>query len=94
MSYGNEPDHWVRILEEINFWKIQEKEHARLILSSTPNLEAPFVDLLKEWEELFTTTSRATATLLQTTGTLNERGTESSGNKIAKQSLAGSTRAI
>lgn len=87
MSYGNEPDHWVRILEEINFWKIQETEHARLIVSSTPELEAPFVGLLKEWEELFTTTSRATATLLQTTGTLGERGSESLWEQNARHLL-------
>lgn len=87
MSYRNEPDHWVRILEEINFWKIQETEHARLIQSSTPDLEEPFVNLLKEWEQLFTTTSRAAATLLQTTGTTAVRETESLWVENAKHLL-------
>jgi Fe-Mn family superoxide dismutase len=87
MSYRNEPDHWVRILEEINFWKIQETEHARLIQSSTPDLEEPFVNLLNEWEQLFTTTSRAAATLLQTTGSEVVRDTEALWVENAKHLL-------
>ncbi|MFD2673575.1 Fe-Mn family superoxide dismutase [Marinicrinis sediminis] len=43
----------MRILEEIRFWKTQEEEHTVVIRSLVNQLEQPFVQLMKEWEQVF-----------------------------------------
>ncbi|MDQ0173081.1 Fe-Mn family superoxide dismutase [Paenibacillus tundrae] len=43
----------LRILEEIRFWKEQEKEHTLVIRTLVPNLEPEYVKLLEEWEVAF-----------------------------------------
>lgn len=48
----------VRILEEIIFWKTQEKEHAEVI-KGIPDLEEPYVKLLEEWAVVFGATEQA-----------------------------------
>ncbi|MBC8080226.1 MAG: DUF2935 domain-containing protein [Gorillibacterium sp.] len=40
----------LQILEEIRFWKMQEKDHTYVIRSLSPNLEADYVTLMEEWE--------------------------------------------
>jgi Fe-Mn family superoxide dismutase len=46
----------MRILEEIRFWKMQEKEHTLVIRKLLPALEPEYVKLLDEWEEVFAAT--------------------------------------
>ncbi|KAA8756587.1 DUF2935 domain-containing protein, partial [Paenibacillus sp. UASWS1643] len=43
----------LRTLEEIRFWKEQEKEHTLVIRALVPDLEPPYVKLLEEWEATF-----------------------------------------
>lgn len=43
----------LRLLEEIRFWKMQEKEHTVVIRQLVSNLETPYVQALMEWEPVF-----------------------------------------
>lgn len=43
----------VRLLEEIQFWKNQELEHAHMISQLVPDLEPAYVQVLSEWEQVF-----------------------------------------
>ncbi|WNC15783.1 DUF2935 domain-containing protein [Brevibacillus brevis] len=52
----------LRILDEGEFWKHQEAEHTEVIRALVPNLEPPFVQALKEWEQAL---SRTQATFVQ-----------------------------
>lgn len=49
----------LRVLEEVRFWKTQEKEHTVVIRELLPSLEAQYVRLLKEWEVVFARTENA-----------------------------------
>lgn len=55
----------VRILEEIVFWKTQEKEHTEVIKALVPQLEEPYVKLLDEWAVVFGATEQAARHLLE-----------------------------
>lgn len=55
----------VRILEEIRFWKGQEKEHTDVIQAIVPGLESNYVKLLNEWKKVFAETEEAANRLLQ-----------------------------
>lgn len=57
----------VRILEEIRFWKEQEKEHTDVIKAIVPTLEPPYVKLLDDWSKVFEETEKAANDLLQHT---------------------------
>lgn len=50
-SYGA----WMplRVLDEIQFWKMQEKEHTVVIRELTDNLESEYVTALKRYEKEF-----------------------------------------
>lgn len=48
-----------RLLEEIRFWKMQEREHTVVIRTLVPALEPPFVRMLEEWEGVFEKTEMA-----------------------------------
>lgn len=52
--YGNMMP--LRLLEEIVFWKTQEMEHTEVIRALIPQLEAPYVQLLQDWENVFAKT--------------------------------------
>ncbi|CAM3618113.1 Fe-Mn family superoxide dismutase [Marinicrinis lubricantis] len=54
----------LRILEEIRFWKMQEKEHTVVIRSLVPQLEPPFVRLMNEWEQVFGQTEESANALI------------------------------
>ncbi|WP_019119529.1 DUF2935 domain-containing protein [Brevibacillus massiliensis] len=41
----------LRILDEGEFWKLQESEHTDVIRALVPDLEQPFVEALKTWEQ-------------------------------------------
>jgi Fe-Mn family superoxide dismutase len=43
----------LRLLEEIRFWKMQEREHTVVIRELVPNLEPQYVSRLKQWEGVF-----------------------------------------
>jgi hypothetical protein len=58
--YGNNMP--LRILDEGEFWKLQEAEHTDVIQALVPNLEPQFVQVLKSWEQAF---SRTQATFVQ-----------------------------
>jgi Fe-Mn family superoxide dismutase len=55
----------VRILEEIIFWKTQEKEHTEVIKGIVPDLEEPYVKLLDEWAVVFEATEQTARRLLE-----------------------------
>ncbi|WP_379127687.1 Fe-Mn family superoxide dismutase [Paenibacillus sp. sgz500958] len=55
----------LRILEEIVFWKTQEKEHTAVIKALLPNLEEPYVKLLEKWAIVFGATEDAARVLLE-----------------------------
>lgn len=55
----------LRILEEIRFWKEQEKEHTIIILALVPDLEPAYVKLLGEWQAAFASTGSAANRLLK-----------------------------
>ncbi|WP_433945413.1 Fe-Mn family superoxide dismutase [Paenibacillus sp. SN-8-1] len=57
----------VRILEEIRFWKQQEREHTDVIKAIVPTLEQPYVKLLDDWSKVFEETEKAANDLLQHT---------------------------
>jgi Fe-Mn family superoxide dismutase len=49
----------LRILEEIHFWKTQEKEHTVVIRTLAPTLESEYAKALQEWEVVFEQTELA-----------------------------------
>ncbi|NGP61104.1 DUF2935 domain-containing protein [Paenibacillus thiaminolyticus] len=55
----------VRVLEEVVFWKKQEREHIEVILAIVPQLEPEYVQVLREWEPVFTKTEEAASAWLQ-----------------------------
>ncbi|KAA2301107.1 DUF2935 domain-containing protein, partial [Clostridioides difficile] len=55
----------LRTLEEIRFWKEQEKEHTLVIRALVPDLEPPYVKLLEEWEVTFANSERVANQLLK-----------------------------
>ena len=55
----------LRTLEEVRFWKEQEKEHTLLIRTLVPNLEPSYVKLLEEWEAAFANSERAANQLIK-----------------------------
>lgn len=49
----------LRIMEEIRYWKMEEKEHAQLIRQLVPHLEKEYKTLLQEWEQAFKQTEES-----------------------------------
>lgn len=49
----------IRLLEEILYWKNQEKRHAKIIQHVIPQLEADYAHLLSQWEHVFAQTEEA-----------------------------------
>jgi len=52
----------LRILDEGEFWKLQEAEHTAVIRALVPNLEQSYVDALESWEQKL---SRTQATFVR-----------------------------
>lgn len=46
----------LRVLDEAEFWKMQESEHTVVMRELMPNLESEYVEALKRWEEVLNTT--------------------------------------
>ncbi|MGF9700733.1 Fe-Mn family superoxide dismutase [Paenibacillus sp. MABNR03] len=55
----------LRILEEIRFWKEQEKEHTLVIRALVPELEPSYVKLLEEWAATFENSEKVANQLLK-----------------------------
>ncbi|MFC9711636.1 Fe-Mn family superoxide dismutase [Paenibacillus sp. NPDC056933] len=55
----------LRVLEEIRFWKEQEKEHTIVLRALVPELESSYVKLLEEWEATFANSERTANQLLK-----------------------------
>ncbi|HHV95163.1 MAG TPA: DUF2935 domain-containing protein [Clostridiaceae bacterium] len=45
-----------RILDEAEFWKLQESEHTIVIRKIVPNLESEYVNQLQNWEQVLVRT--------------------------------------
>jgi len=56
----------LRILDEGQFWKTQEREHTIVIRQLVPNLEKPFVDALAAWEQAFLETEDTFTRFIET----------------------------
>lgn len=41
----------LRVLDECEFWKLQEEEHTVVIREAVPNLEQRYVEDLRRWEQ-------------------------------------------
>lgn len=46
----------LRILDEVEFWKLQEEEHTVVIREALDHLEEEYVDALKKWEQALSET--------------------------------------
>jgi Fe-Mn family superoxide dismutase len=55
----------LRILEEVRFWKEQEKEHTIVIRALIPDLEPAYVQWFAEWEAIFENSERVANQLLK-----------------------------
>ncbi|CRF28595.1 superoxide dismutase [Mycobacterium tuberculosis] len=55
----------LRVLEEIRFWKMQEKEHTVVIRELVPALEPQFVLLMQQWEGVFAQTEAVSGQLIE-----------------------------
>lgn len=55
----------LRLLDETNFWKHQEKEHTVVIREVVPALENDYVVALKKWEEAFAQTEAVTVRMIE-----------------------------
>ncbi|MGP3787769.1 DUF2935 domain-containing protein [Paenibacillus sp. 1A_MP2] len=55
----------LRVLEEVRFWKEQEKEHTIVISALIPDLEPAYVQWFAEWEAIFENSERVANQLLK-----------------------------
>ncbi|UJF34868.1 DUF2935 domain-containing protein [Paenibacillus hexagrammi] len=62
----------LRILDEGEFWKMQEAEHTDVIRALVPNLEQPFVDALKEWEQALARTHAMFVRYIEVVGRMDQ----------------------
>jgi len=56
----------LRILDEAEFWKEQEREHTVVIRSLLVNLEQQYVNALKEWEQALGKTHQIVVSYVET----------------------------
>lgn len=56
----------LRILDEAEFWKMQEAEHTVVIRVAFKNLEKDYVDALKEWEQALKKTHQTVVSFIET----------------------------
>lgn len=62
----------LRILDEAEFWKHQEKEHTVVIRELTPELEQKYVDELKQWEKVLGVTRHQVLRFIETVTRLGD----------------------
>jgi len=56
----------LRVLDECEFWKLQESEHAVVIPEAVPHLEERYVDDLKQWEMALSHTHQRVIRFMET----------------------------
>jgi hypothetical protein len=56
----------LRILDEAEFWKLQEAEHTVVIREAFQNLEKKYVDALQEWEQALKKTQQTVVSYIET----------------------------
>lgn len=56
----------LRVLEEIRFWKMQEREHTVVIRALVPDLEPEYAEWLERWEGVFARTEAASQQWIET----------------------------
>lgn len=56
----------LRVLDECEFWKLQESEHTVVIREAVQNLEQKYVDELKKWETALTRTHQRVIRFIET----------------------------
>jgi hypothetical protein len=56
----------LRILDEAEFWKHQEKEHTVVIRQAINHLEKEYVDALSEWEQAISKTHQTVVSYIET----------------------------
>lgn len=56
----------LRILDEAEFWKHQEKEHTVVIRQAINHLEREYADALNEWEKAFSKTHQTVVSYIET----------------------------
>jgi hypothetical protein len=56
----------LRILDEAEFWKHQEKEHTVVIRQAINHLEKEYVDALNEWEKAISKTQQTVVSYIET----------------------------
>lgn len=57
----------LRILDECDFWKMQEAEHTVVIREAVPQLEERFTEELKQWEMALNRTHQQVIRLMEST---------------------------
>ena len=62
--YGHQ--NYLRMLDEMEFWKRQETEHTVVIREVAPNLDEKYVTQLQEWELAFRQTEQKAVQLVET----------------------------
>ncbi len=55
----------LRVLDEAEFWKLQEKEHTVVIRHAISNLEKKYVDALEEWEHALAKTHQTVVSFIE-----------------------------
>ncbi|MGG4091514.1 DUF2935 domain-containing protein [Paenibacillus lautus] len=55
----------LRVLDEAEFWKMQESEHTVVIREALSNLENQYVDALKQWEQALTATHQKVVSFVE-----------------------------
>jgi hypothetical protein len=63
----------LRILDEGEFWKLQETEHTDVIRALVLNLEQPFVDALKAWEQALAQTQAMFVRYIELVGRMENK---------------------
>lgn len=56
----------LRVLDEAEFWKMQEAEHTVVIREAFCHLEKKYVDVLKEWEQALKKTRQTVVSYIET----------------------------
>lgn len=56
----------LRLLDEAEFWKMQEKEHTVVIREALRQLEPEYVNALKRWEQMLSNTHQNIVSYIET----------------------------
>lgn len=55
----------LRVLDEAEFWKMQEAEHTVVIREAFDHLEEPYVNALKQWEQVLMATHQKVTSYIE-----------------------------